>query len=83
MQLLGLAGREADAPASGRAREAAEHLRAIRESLVDLFQQEEIDRWLHSPNDMFDGQTPLEVMSEGRSRRVRQLLARIEEGIPY
>lgn len=82
-QLFGIVGLGSDMSASRQAREAAEHLRAIRESLVDSFEQEEIDRWLHSPNAMFDGKTPLEAISEGQAQRVRQLLVRIEEGIPY
>lgn len=82
-QLLGLASPQDNVPVSQQAYEAAEHLRAIRESLTGLFEQEEINRWLYSPNDMFDGKTPLVAISEGQVRRVRQLLVRIEEGIPY
>lgn len=82
-QLLGIVGLSTDISASHQACEVAAHLRAIRESVSDLFEQEEIDRWLHSPNDMFDGKTPLEAISGGQAHRVRQLLVRIEEGIPY
>ena len=82
-QLLGITGPEADGTVSQSVGEAAENLRAIRESLTDLFEQDEIDRWLHSSNDMFDRKTPLEAISDGQARRVRQLLLRIEQGIPY
>jgi uncharacterized protein (DUF2384 family) len=81
-RLLGV-GRKATALASQVAREAAEQLQAISQSLTDLFEREEIDRWLRAPNEMFDGKTPLEAMIGGQARRVRQLLTRIEEGIPY
>jgi hypothetical protein len=81
--LLGITGREVGGPVSQRARATAEHLHAILESLTDLFEREETDRWLHSPNEMFDGKTPLEAIAEGQARRVHQLLVRIEEGIPY
>jgi Protein of unknown function (DUF2384) len=65
------------------ARERAADLRAIKESLVDLFEPDEIARWLRAPNQMFDGKTPLEAMADGQTRRIRRLLIRLEEGIPY
>ncbi|HEX8495375.1 MAG TPA: MbcA/ParS/Xre antitoxin family protein [Pyrinomonadaceae bacterium] len=81
-RLLGV-GRKATTLASQGARESADHLQAIRQSLTDLFEREEIERWLRAPNEMFDGKIPLEAMVGGQLRRVRQLLTRIEEGIPY
>jgi hypothetical protein len=82
MRLLGIADQKLGKPISQHALEAVNELRAIRDSLEDLFEHEEIDRWLHSPNETFDGKTPLEALGEGQRRRVHQLLVRIEEGIP-
>jgi len=64
-------------------RKAIEDLRSIKESLEDLFEQDEIDRWLHAPNQMFDGKTPVDAMVEGQTYRILQLLIRLEEGIHY
>jgi hypothetical protein len=60
---------------------AVEDLQSIKESLEAQIEQEEIDRWLHAPNPMFDGKTPVKAMIEGKTDDILDILIRLEEGI--
>lgn len=63
--------------------EAVKNLRRIKESLESQFEKDEIDRWLHTPNSRFNGQTPIATMVAGGTDRILGLLIRLEEGIHY
>lgn len=76
-----VAGWESGAPISHHAIRAIENLRSIKERLEALFKQEEIIRWLHTPNSMFGGKTPTDIMAGGETDRILQVLIRLEEGI--
>ncbi len=56
-------------------------LRLIKASLEAQIEQEEIDRWLHAPNPMFDGKTPVKAIIEGKTDDILDILIRLEEGI--
>ena len=62
---------------------AVEDLQSIKESLEAQIEQEEIDRWLHAPNPMFDGKTPVKAMIEGKTDDILDILIRLEEGIHH
>lgn len=82
-RLIGVGRANGDVSVTQHARQVVEQMRAIRESLGDLFEPDEIDRWLRAPNAMFDGQTPIEAMAEGQAEHIAQLLSRSEQGIHY
>lgn len=63
------------------AHETLENLQHIKESLESLFHPREINRWLHTAKTMFGGKTPIELIVEGQSRKVLEVLVGLEEGI--
>lgn len=66
-----------------RPTQALEYLRLMKELLEDSFEQDEIDRWLQTPNEALGNMTPREAMLEGQTFRVLQLLIQFGEGIHY
>jgi Predicted transcriptional regulator len=76
-----VAGWENGAPISRHAVRAIQNLRSIKERLEALFEGKEIKRWLHTPNSMFNGKTPIDMMTRGETDRILQALIRLEEGI--
>jgi len=55
-----------------------EHINAV---LRELVEPAEGKRWLSTPQEVFGGRTPEDLMSNGEARRVYQVLVRLEEGI--
>ena len=41
------------------------------------------DTWLATPNDLFFGESPSEVIDKGEGQRVLDLMAAIKHGLPY
>lgn len=81
VRLIGMVGGERKVPSPPEAVRAIENLREIKASLEAQFEPEEIQRWLHSPNPIFDGKTPLGMIAGGETDRVLEVLIRLEEGI--
>jgi hypothetical protein len=76
--LLG-AGRE---PVSQQAKQTVEMLQRIRQSWESQLKPDALRKWFRKSVPLFDGQTPLEVVTKGQAERVWHLLGRFEEGIP-
>ena len=55
-----------------------EHITGI---LRELVEPAEGQRWLSTPQDVFDGRTPNDLIANGETDRVYQVLVRLEEGI--
>jgi uncharacterized protein (DUF2384 family) len=80
-QLRGQAGQGSETPVSHLATHAVEDLWSIKASLEAQFEPEEVQRWLHSPNPMFDGKAPIDMIAQGEIEPILEVLIRLEEGI--
>ena len=63
------------------ANDTIENLRQIKEALESMFPPNEINRWLSTAKTMFSGKTPIELIVEGQSNKVLEILVGLEEGI--
>ncbi len=53
------------------------------EALADLTQnREEVTAWLETPNDAFEGSTPLQVIERGESDRIWRMIYFLRSGEP-
>lgn len=58
-------------------------LSRLFEALADLTQnQNEVTAWLETPNDAFDGSTPLQVIERGESDRLWRMIYFLQSGEP-
>jgi uncharacterized protein (DUF2384 family) len=57
---------------------------AIRlcQALAEVIRAETIGHWLQTPNDAFDGSTPLQVIERGEADRLWKMIYRLESGEP-
>lgn len=64
-----------------RQRELIEDLRELRHVLADVFPDPALrQQWLHSPEPMLRGRTPISSLRAGRVARVVEVLATLESG---
>jgi hypothetical protein len=56
-------------------------LEQVEEKLNSLVTPEEAQRWLYASLKMFDGRRPIDLIANGETDRVMQILIRLEEGI--
>ena len=64
-----------------RQRELIEDLRELRHVLGDVFADPGLrQQWLHSPEPMLRGRTPISFLRAGRVARVVEVLASLESG---
>lgn len=55
----------------------------LREALVDLIHnQAEVTAWLETPNEAFEGSTPLQVIERGESDRLWRMIYFLRSGEP-
>jgi len=54
----------------------------LRRELAVIIVPEAVDKWLHTPNDYFDGASPLELIERGEADRIWKLVWRIQDGVP-
>lgn len=58
-------------------------LSRLFESLADLTQnREEVTAWLETPNEAFEGSTPLQVIERGESDRIWRMIYFLRSGEP-
>ena len=69
-------------PVSQQARQTVEMLQRIRQSWESQLKPEALKKWFRKAVPLFDGRTPLEIVTQGQAERVWHLLGRFEEGIP-
>lgn len=56
---------------------------ALEAALRDLFQNEdEVVQWLETPNEAFEGSTPLQVIERGESDRIWRMVYFLRSGEP-
>ena len=62
-------------------REMIEDLRELRHVLSDVFPDRKLrQQWLHSPEPMLRGRTPISFLRSGRVAKVVEVLATLESG---
>jgi hypothetical protein len=54
----------------------------LREALGKVVQPDSVDSWLQTPNEAFDGSTPLQVLERGEADRLWRMIYRLESGEP-
>lgn len=54
----------------------------LYEALTKVIDPNTIDKWLETPNDAFEGLKPLEVIEQGQTDRIWQMIFYLESGMP-
>jgi len=52
------------------------------EALSEVVDPNSIGEWLHTPNDAFDGSTPLQLIERGETDRLWRMIYHLESGEP-
>jgi uncharacterized protein (DUF2384 family) len=87
-RLTGLSVRTLSALETGQKRPTREdsrrfqELARLRRELGTVLTPDAISQWLDTPNEYFDGSTPLDVIDRGESDRVWRLIWRLQDGVP-
>ena len=53
----------------------------VKEALAKVIKPEAIDAWLNKPNNAFCNMTPMEVIREGLSYQIYDMITQLEHGI--
>jgi len=64
---------------------AKKHLKEICrlfDALADLMETDYVGEWIKTPNEAFDGSTPLQVIERGEVDRIWRMIYRLETGEP-
>ena len=69
-------------PVSASSRQRLTEIGRLCEALGKVVKRESIGRWLETPNDAFDGSTPLQVIERGEADRLWRMIYRLESGEP-
>lgn len=69
---------------SSLARQKVMEIQKVFQKTEELFKPGKTKEWLNTPNEILDGRTPLEELTQGPEgiRRVLNLLNKLEWGIP-
>ena len=65
---------------SAAAQKQRKELTRLFDALADLMESSYIGEWLKSPNDAFDGSTPLQVIERGESDRLWRMIHQLQTG---
>lgn len=57
-------------------------LNLLRGALSKVIQPDSVEIWLQTPNEVFDGSTPLQVIERGEIVRLWRMIYRTESGEP-
>lgn len=69
-------------PVSASSRQRLTEISRLCDALGKVVKRESIGRWLETPNDAFDGSTPLQVIERGEADRLWRMIYRLESGEP-
>jgi hypothetical protein len=69
-------------PPSPKQEKALVEMDRLLDGLARVMQPEQVGRWLKSPNQAFDGSTPLQVVERGEIDRIWRMLHDLESGQP-
>lgn len=53
----------------------------VRAAVAEIYRPEGVEIWMHAPNRMLGGESPLDLIAAGRSQRVLDLINALAEGI--
>jgi hypothetical protein len=56
--------------------------RRFFDALADLMETDYVGEWIKTPNEAFDGSTPLQVIERGEIDRIWRMIYRLETGEP-
>ncbi len=66
---------------SAHSRRIQQDIRQVKRVLNGLVEPVETDRWLAAPNQLLNGNSPLESIRQGKARQVKELVERLNQGI--
>ena len=69
-------------PLSQSSAQRVTEIERLCDALGKVVKPESIGRWLQTPNDAFDGSTPLQVIERGEVDRLWRMIYRLESGEP-
>ena len=61
-------------------KEQSKQLNSLKDALADLMEANFVDEWLKTPNEAFEGSTPLQVIERGESDRLWRMIHEIRTG---
>ena len=70
-----------DKPSAAAQKQLRELVRLF-DALSDIMETPYVGEWLKTPNDAFDGSTPLQVIERGESDRIWRMIYFLETGEP-
>ncbi len=56
-------------------------LRWVAERLADFYEPDEARLWLQSPHPQLNGERPYELINQGRTREVLEIIERLDSGV--
>ena len=77
-----VAGWAAGKPVSTSSTQRLNEIARLCEALRGVVKEESIGRWLQTPNEAFDGSTPIQVIERGEVDRLWRMIYRLESGEP-
>jgi len=60
---------------------AMAQLRWVAERLADFYEPDEVRLWLQSPHPQLEGQRPYDLIVEGRTSEVLEVIERLDSGV--
>lgn len=86
-RLTGYSQRAVDKWAGGdepgpAAKKQLRELGRLFDALAELMEDDYVGEWLKTPNNAFDGSTPIQVIERGEGDRIWQMIFRLETGAP-
>jgi DNA-binding transcriptional regulator YdaS (Cro superfamily) len=69
-------------PLSQSSAQRVTEIERLCDALGKVVKPDSIGRWLQTPNDAFDGSTPLQVIERGEVDRLWRMIHRLESGEP-
>jgi hypothetical protein len=86
-RMIGYSLRSIDKWAAGERIAAApkrrlEEAQRLMDALADIMEPKAVGEWLKTPNDAFEGSTPLQVIERGESDRIWRMIFLVETGEP-
>ena len=70
-----------DKPSSAAQKQLRELVRLF-DGLADIMESAYVGEWLKTPNEAFDGSTPLQVIERGESDRIWRMIFQLQTGEP-
>jgi hypothetical protein len=58
------------------------NINLIKKELEGVIKKDYIETWLNTPNNAFDGKTPIQVILEGNEDKIQEMIYYIRTGQP-